>query len=247
MKLVLSDLGVAYAKAPVLSGLNTRVKASEFIGLVGPNGSGKSCLLKTIAGLLAPTTGKVRLNDSNIHTMEAKARARAMSYLAQDKTTNWPLPVYELVALGRAPFRGRLGKLSPQDKQAIEKALQTAHCDNLRDRRFDQLSGGEQMRVHLARTLAVNAPLILADEPNTALDPYYQLSLMNTLSTQVKSGTTVIASLHDLSLAKQFCTRIWVLHNGKLQQDETVKKALDENILANVFNIKQNGQGWEIT
>ena len=101
------------------------------------------------------------------------------------------------------------------------------------------------MRVHLARALAVDAPLLIADEPNTALDPYYQITLMNTLSAQMKTGKTVIASLHDLSLAKQFCTRIWVVHQGGLVQDAKPDQALNKDILAQVFNIKRSGVHWE--
>lgn len=247
MKLVLSNLSTAYTKTPILNGLNARVKPGEFIGLVGPNGSGKSCLLKTIAGLLAPHKGSVNLDDASIHGMGSKTRARLMSYLAQDKSAQWPLPVYNMVALGRAPYRGTLGKLSEQDKRAVEYALGAAQCNDLRDRRFDHLSGGEQMRVHLARALAVDAPLLLADEPNTALDPYYQISLMDALSAQVKTGTTVIASLHDLTLAKQFCTRIWVLHDGKLLKDDIPKDALNDDLLAKAFNVKREKNHWVAT
>ena len=244
MKLVLSNLSTAYTKTPILNGVNTKVKSGEFIGLVGPNGSGKSCLLKTIAGLLAPLKGSINLDDADIYGMGSKNRARSVSYLAQDKSAQWPLPVYDMVALGRAPYRGTLGKLSEQDKRAVEYALEATQCNDLRDRRFDHLSGGEQMRVHLARALAVDAPVLLADEPNTALDPYYQISLMDALTAQVKTGTTVIASLHDLTLAQQFCTRIWVLSGGELLKDDRPENALTTDILASVFNIRKNGQGW---
>lgn len=247
MKFVLSNLSTAYTKTPILNGLNAQAKSGEFIGLVGPNGSGKSCLLKTIAGLLPPLEGTVNLDDTDIHATGPKIRARSISYLAQNKSAQWPLPVYDMVALGRAPYRGTLGKLSEQDKQAIEYALGATQCNDLRYRRFDQLSGGEQMRVHLARTFAVDAPILLADEPNTALDPYYQIFLMDALSAQVKTGTTVIASLHDLTLAKQFCSRVWVLSAGVLLKDDNPENALTDHILANVFNMKRDGNGWVVS
>ncbi len=246
MKLELTGLSVAYAGAPVLHGLNAQVHGGEFIGLVGPNGSGKSCLLKTIAGILHPHAGSVHVGGENIHREDAKSRARTLSYLAQDKTAHWPLPVRGLIALGRAPYRGHLGRLSPQDKLAIDNAVRAAHCTDLQDRRFNQLSGGEQMRVHLARALAVDAPVLIADEPNTALDPYYQISLMNTLSAQAKNGKTIITSLHDLPLAKQFCSRIWVLHEGALIHDSSPKNALNKDVLAQVFKVSKTNQGWVI-
>ena len=246
MKLELANLSVAYAGTPILRGLNTQVQGGEFIGLVGPNGSGKSCLLKTIAGILNPYSGSVHMDGGNIHSVDAKSRARTLSYLAQDKAAHWPLPVRGLIALGRAPYRGHLGCLSPQDKLAIDNAVRAAHCTDLQDRRFNQLSGGEQMRVHLARALAVDAALLIADEPNTALDPYYQISLMNTLSAQAKNGKTIITSLHDLSLAKQFCTRIWVLHEGALIHDSNPKNALGKDVLAQVFKVSKTNLGWVI-
>jgi iron complex transport system ATP-binding protein len=151
--------------------------------------------------------------------------------------------VRELVALGRAPYRGRLGALSAEDVAAIDTALVFAHCSDLQDRRFDNLSGGEQARVLLARALAVGAGVLLADEPTASLDPYYQISIMQSLQDEAKSGKTVITSLHDLSLARQYCDRIWVMQDGKLVADNAPKKALSETILADVFRIKnQKGQ-----
>ena len=246
MKLELAHLSVAYTGTPILRGLNAQVHGGEFIGLVGPNGSGKSCLLKTIVGILNPRGGSVHVDDRNVHNLGAKLRAQSLSYLAQDRDAHWPLPVRGLIALGRAPYRGHLGRLSPQDKLAIDNAVRAAYCTDLQDRRFDQLSGGEKMRVHLARALAVDAPLLIADEPTTALDPYYQISLMNTLSAQAQSGKTIITSLHDLSLAKQFCSRIWVLHEGALIRDSSPKNALGKDVLAQVFKVSKTNRGWVI-
>lgn len=238
MMLSLKNLSATYSKAPIVAGINAEVKAGEFIGLVGANGAGKSCLLKTIAGLLRPCAGQADFDGVNIHTLPIKTRARRIAYLGQDRSSVWPLPVSDLVALGRAPYRGGLGRLSVLDEAAIDAALSAAQCADLQDRRFDRLSGGEQMRVHLARALAVDAPLLLADEPIAALDPYFQISILGALQAQAKSGKTSIASLHDLSLARQYCTRIWVLHNGHLVQDEVPETALSADILAQVFRVK---------
>lgn len=246
MSLKLDHLSVSYGHEPLVSQLNIQVKSGEFIGLIGPNGAGKTCVLKTIAGLLKPHKGTASITGRNIHSLPARQRAKHIAYLAQNRHMAWSLSVRELVSLGRAPFRSSLGRFSADDELAIDAALHTAHCYDLQNRKFDKLSGGEQMRVHLARALAVNAPLLLADEPTTALDPYFQISILKALRASALSGKTVIASLHDLTLAKQFCTRIWVLHEGKLILDETPETAFNPDMLARVFDIRSTDHGWEI-
>ena len=243
MTLSIENLCAGYGKAQVLHDINVVAKPGELIGLVGPNGSGKSCLLKTIAGLITPDIGRIKLAKQDITALRLHARAKQIAWLAQDRSAAWALSARALVSLGRAPYRGRLGKLSVEDEAAIDTALASAHCAELQDRRFDHLSGGEQARVLLARALAVGTDVILADEPTASLDPYYQISIMQSLQAQSESGKIVIASLHDLSLAKQFCDRIWVLHEGQMFANHTPENALSETVLADVFRIKnRNGQ-----
>lgn len=246
MTLLLENLDSSYDKNPLVKNVSAEVDAGEFIGLVGPNGAGKTCLLKTIAGLLNPVGGHIALAGKPLQNISAKERAKHIAYLAQNRAMAWPLTVHELVSLGRAPFRSSLGRFSEADDEAIDTALQTAQCWNLRHRTFDKLSGGEQMRVHLARAFAVEAPLLLADEPTTALDPYYQISVLTELRAYADNGRTVLASLHDLTLAKQFCTRIWVIDDGKLRLDAAPDKAFSQEMLAQVFDIKPTKNGWQI-
>ncbi len=243
MSLVLENLSAAYGKLQVLHKINARAKPGELIGLVGPNGSGKSCLQKTIAGLIKPDTGMVRLEDQSIHLLAPRLRAQKIAWLAQERNTSWALPVRELVSLGRAPYRGLLGKLSFEDENAVDQALVSAYCLDLQTQNFDKLSGGEQARVLLARALAVGAPLILADEPTASLDPYFQISIMQSLKDEAKNGKIVIASLHDLTLARQFCDRLWVMNEGQLVADDKVGRALTNAVLERVFKIKTiNGE-----
>ncbi len=238
MTLTIKYLISGYTKTSVINGLSVRAQAGDFIGLVGPNGAGKSCLLKTIAGIIKPDAGSISLDGKNIENLSSKTRAKQIAYLAQDRGAAWALSVRDLVALGRAPYRGPLGKLSADGEAAIDAALKAAQCEDLQGRCFDSLSGGEQARVYLARALAVDAPVLLADEPTAALDPYYQLSIMQTLRAQTAQGKTVIASLHDLALAKQFCSRIWVMDGGTLAEDAAADKALGADILKQIFRVQ---------
>jgi len=242
MSLHIENLYAGYDKTPVLQNICSVAKPGELIGLLGPNGSGKSCLLKTISGLIAPTSGHVTFSGKSVTSLPPKTRAKSIAWLAQDRSAAWALSVRELVSLGRAPYRGRLGTFSNADMQAIDDAMSSAYCTALQDRRFDTLSGGEQARVLLARALAVGAPLLLADEPTASLDPYYQISILQSLSREAKSGKIVITSLHDLTLARQFCDRVWVMQGGRLVADDTPQKALNPSLLAGVFRIQtKNG------
>ena len=243
MSLVIKNLNAGYGKTTVLNQINASAKPGELVGLAGPNGSGKTCLLKTLAGLITPDAGEVSFSGQSVHSLAPRVRAQYIAWLAQGRSAVWALSVRELVSLGRAPYRGRLGKFSTDDNDVVDQALVSAHCSELQNRRFDQLSGGEQARVLLARALAVGAPLILADEPTASLDPYFQISIMQSLRGEAESGKTVIASLHDLSLAKQFCDRIWVMNAGQLVANDKADRALSGAVLAEVFKIKtKNGQ-----
>ncbi len=231
----LRNITVHYGQTCVLQDVSVAAKAGEFIALVGPNGSGKSSLLKAIAGLL-PHDGSTSLPQNS------RARAQAISYLAQDSTAPNQRKVKDIIALGRTPFLGLLSKLTNADEAAVQRAAQSCEIEPLLERKYGSLSGGEKMRVHLGRAFATEAPILLADEPITALDPYYQISAMKILREAATAGTTVIAALHNLDYAKRFADRIWVMHGGKLVSVDRPEKALKTEILRRVFRITPNGE-----
>jgi len=195
--IALKNITVKYGAKTVVDNVSAEAKTGEFIALIGPNGSGKSSFLKAIAGLI-PYSGSTSLPQ------HAKARARSLSYLAQNSTAPDHRLVEDIIGLGRTPYLGPLAKLRETDNQTIQSAAKACATDQFFGRTFGALSGGEQMRVHLSRALATKAPILLADEPTTALDPYYQISVMNILQKESRTGTTVIAALHDLKLAQKF-------------------------------------------
>ena len=232
------SLTAGYGTKHILQSLDANAKPGELIALIGPNGSGKSTLLKTLCGIITPSSGRITLNDKNIRDLSLKMRARNIAYLAQSREALPSMSVEEVVRLGRAPYRGSLGKISPEGEAAISSALSRTQSDVFKSRRFDSLSGGEQARVLLARALTVQAPVLLADEPIAALDPFYQLSMMEILKAEAASGKTVITALHDLSLAAQFADRIWMMHEGKIIASGTSEEALNAENLKRVFGIK---------
>jgi len=231
----LRNISVQYGEAPAVHEVSANAKPGEFIALVGPNGSGKSSLIKAAAGLL-PHTGTTSLPQ------KPGERARALSYLAQNSTAPEQRKVDDIIALGRTPYLGLLSKLSNADKAAIQSAAKSCEIEPLLERAFGTLSGGEKMRVHLARALATQAPILLADEPITALDPYYQISALKILREAADTGTIIITALHNLAYAKRFADRIWVLNGGKLVVDAAADKALSAETLRDVFRITPNGE-----
>jgi len=229
------NLSVHYGRKTVVNNVSTTAQSGQFVALVGPNGSGKSSLLKALAGLI-PFDGFTSL------PIKRRDRARILSYLAQNSTAPEDRKVEDIISLGRTPFLGPLSQLNDADHHAIQTAAQDCATDAFFGETFGTLSGGEKMRVHLSRALATQAPLLLADEPTTALDPFYQISVMNILRQSADTGTTIIAALHDLKLAEKFADRIWVMHSGQLVADAPAKSALTGHILETVFRINSKGE-----
>lgn len=231
----LKNITVKYGSKTVVENVSAVAAPGQFIVLVGPNGSGKSSLLKAAAGLI-PYEGSTSLPAPR------RDRAKALSYLAQNSTAPAHRIVEDIIALGRTPFLGPFSKMSEPDVQAVKAAAEACDTAVFFGRKFGTLSGGEKVRVHLSRALATRAPLLLADEPTTALDPYFQISVMNILRQSAASGTTVIAALHDLKLAETFADRIWVMDSGKLVANESASQALTVDVLKRVFRITPQGE-----
>ncbi|HSC67100.1 MAG TPA: ABC transporter ATP-binding protein [Cellvibrio sp.] len=231
----------------ILDRADLTLSTSEFVGLIGPNGAGKSSLLRMMAGLQPADSGQVFLAAANspddnqaqklLADFSGRERAQLLAYLPQQETPAWPLQVEHLVGLGRAPWHKPMGGKSPRDKQAIEHALVVTELQSLRQRIVTTLSGGELQRTLLARVFAGEPKIILADEPIAALDPYHQLQMMELLASHAKQGGSVLAALHDLSLAARFCSRLVLIHHGKIVADGQPIEVLTTENLEKVYGI----------
>lgn len=233
----------------ILDTVSLRLAPGEFVGLIGPNGAGKSSLLRILAGLQRADAGQVIISrtgssDSN-HDLPETAlpnvpditRAQLLAYLPQQETPAWPLQVEHLVGLGRAPWHKPLSGKSMRDTQAIERALHITELTHLRHRIVTTLSGGELQRCLLARVFAGEPEIILADEPIAALDPYHQLHMMELLAEHAQQGGAVFAALHDLSLAARFCSRLVLIHQGRVIADGQPIDVLTTGNLQQVYGI----------
>jgi iron complex transport system ATP-binding protein len=236
--LTVSALNVALGGAGILHDINLSAGAGEFIGLVGPNGAGKSTLMRTILGLTPTHGGSIVIAGADIMRLSTTERARRIAYLAQDRDIAWPMSVEAIVALGRAPHRVGFGSLSHQDIAAIDGVMARLELDGLRGRRATALSGGERARVLIARALAQDAPLLLADEPTAGLDPAHQIAVMEIFASLAQEGHVIIASLHDLGLAARWCSRIVLIDSGRIVADGAAAAVLTTDRLRAVYGVE---------
>ena len=223
----------ALGMADRLSDVTLDVRAGECVGLIGANGAGKSTLLKAALGLL-PTRGHSSLMD-----LRPADRARLAAYLPQAHDVAWPITVEMLVTLGRQPHLAIGKTASNADRTIVADAIAAVGLRLLRDRPVTELSGGQRARALVARLLAQQAPLILADEPVAALDPRAQLQVMHLLMDHArKQGHAVVASLHDLSLAQRCCDRLILLRAGRILADGPPTVVLSNENLTKAFGIR---------
>lgn len=203
----------------VLDAVSLTLQPGRLTGIIGANGAGKSTLLSVLAGLQRNYSGSVMLGDTPLPELPAKDRSKRIAYLPQNPEVHWDLSVRQVVGLGRIPHQPRFswfGTSNDADQAAIADAMTATQCDHLSNRTVRSLSGGEQLRVHLARTFAVQAPVIMVDEPTNGLDPFHQLRCLETLQARAQDDQcTVVMVLHDLSLAARFCDDVLLLHQGK--------------------------------
>ena len=213
------------------------LNAGELVALVGPNGAGKTTLMRALAGLI-PADGAIALDGHPLSSLKARERARAIAYLPQGHVFHWPMSVASIVMLGRAPHADRFSAVTPDDRSAVERALAMTETEAFADRAVTTLSGGERARVALARALATQAPVLLADEPTAALDPRHQLTVMELLRQAARGGGAVLAIMHDLTLAARFADRVAVMDRGAIVADGDPAVAMSHERLAAVFGIE---------
>jgi iron complex transport system ATP-binding protein len=221
----------------LLHPLDLTLDPGHLVGVMGPNGAGKTTLLRVLAHLQQPDGGRVLYDGTPASQLGHMTLARQLAYPAQGATVHWPLTVEHLVGLGRLPYRRFWHQATSADARAVTAALRATETEVLRHRTLATLSGGERMRVLLARALAVEAAALLADEPIAALDPYHQLQVMEVLRETARRDTLVVVVLHDLTLAARFCDRLVLLDAGYVVADGTPDVVLSVANLTRVYRV----------
>jgi ABC-type hemin transport system ATPase subunit len=244
--LSIEHLSAAYGARVVLQDVSLETHPGEILGLVGPNGAGKSSLLRVISGALAPTRGRVQLNDVELTRLSIAARARQVAVVAQSAHLPEAFTVGEVVLMGRTPHLPLFGGERPHDYEIVHAALTHTATDTLAERRIGELSGGEQQRVLIARALAQitdgAAPdqgprVLLLDEATAHLDLKHQTAIMGLVRELARSGLIVIAALHDLNLAAQYADRLALLSDGHLLVCDQPAQVLTSEWLRRAYDV----------
>lgn len=233
MTALLDVQAISYSVAGrrLVDDLSLSVAAGEIVALVGPNGAGKSTLVRLIGGEIEPDAGKIVAGGADLGSLSAMQAARLRSVLPQQTTVRFPFTALDVVLMGRYPV--------PTDREtdlaASFDAMQRTDTRHLADAFYPTLSGGEQARVSLARVLAQEAPLLVLDEPASALDVHHQQLVMKQLAQTVAAGAGCLVVLHDLNLAASFSSRMALMHQGRLVASGSVSEVLDAELLSAVY------------
>ncbi len=216
--IVLDSLSAGYGQTLIVDDIQLTIPHGKMTVLAGANGSGKSTLLSTIARMLKPLGGSVRLDGQTIHTMPTRAVARQLGILPQSPLTPEGLTVFELVSRGRYPWQGLMRQWSDADERAVEEAMALTGTAEFAHLPVDSLSGGQRQRCWIAMALAQQTPVILLDEPTTFLDLRYQVEILELLHSLTRHhGRTVVVVLHDLNFAVNYGDTLVFLRQGKVE------------------------------
>ncbi|MGC0913551.1 Fe3+-hydroxamate ABC transporter ATP-binding protein FhuC [Pantoea agglomerans] len=222
----------------LLQPLSLTFPPGKVTGLIGHNGSGKSTLLKMLGRHHAASSGEVLLNQRPVGRWNSKAFARQVAYLPQQLPAAEGMTVRELVAIGRYPWHGALGRFGQEDRDRVEDAIAQVGLNAFAGRLVDSLSGGERQRAWLAMMVAQNSRCLLLDEPTSALDIAHQvevLALIKALSQQ--RGLTVIAVLHDINMAARYCDHLVALRQGAMIAEGDAEAIMQPEVLGAIYGI----------
>ncbi|GAA4708366.1 ABC transporter ATP-binding protein [Promicromonospora umidemergens] len=228
------DVTVSLGGRDVVQQASLTVEPGSVVGLVGPNGSGKSSLLRTLYRAVRPRQGTVRIDGQDVQHLTGRRAARAVAVMLQDPPTDFDLSVEETVLLGRVPHHAAFGRDTPEDLDVVADAMRRTGITDLADRMVATLSGGQRQRVMLARALAQQSPVLVLDEPSNHLDISHQHELMTTVRSL---GRTVLAALHDLNLAAQYCDRVVVLDGGRIVAAGPPALVLTPDLIRTTFDV----------
>lgn len=238
------DLNFSILSRQILSNVSLHVEKNKIVGLIGPNGSGKTTLLKHIFRALPPEKNTVFINGTEIENYSYRETARQITVIRQENSSDFDYTVFEIVLMGRSPYRKLFEGDTNEDRQIAFNSLKFVGMDQYKDRAFETLSGGEKQRVLIARSLTQQADILILDEPTNHLDVRYQWALMDMIK---NLGKTVIAVFHELNLACSFCDYLFVLKSGEIVSQGEPNRICNPSIFSEVFGVdveiisKQNG------
>ncbi|MGA4518273.1 ABC transporter ATP-binding protein [Solibacillus silvestris] len=232
------SLTTGYENTRIIENLNVNIHTGKITTIIGPNGCGKSTLLKTIGRILKKECGEIFLQNENMNTMSTKEIAKKLALLVQSPAAPGQLKVHELISYGRYPHRKNVGRLTKEDNEKINWAMEVTNTLEFRNREIAALSGGQRQRVWLAMALAQETDILLLDEPTTYLDMAHQLEVLEIVQHLNRTfGCTIIMVLHDLNHAARFSDELITMKKGEVLHTGTPEQIMKADILKSVFQI----------
>lgn len=234
----IQNINVSFGNVNALKDISLHMERGRFYGILGPNGSGKTTLLRSIAKSLKPQRGSILVNGVDIGKIKTKELSRKLAYMYQSTDIQCDYSVTDVVLMGRNPYLGRFQTEGPTDREMAEKAMKAANVWQLRDRRINEISGGERQRAFIARALVQDTDIVLLDEPVSHLDLQHQIEFLDIARKITQKQRTVVAVLHDLNLASTYCDYLFLLKGGAIIAQGEPEKVLTEGIIEEVYGIK---------
>ena len=242
--LQLQGLTIGYEEKTIISDINAEVRTGELIGIIGRNGAGKSTLLKTIRGLLPAKAGQVLYFGKPLASYGEKELARRVAYLQQNVETGFGYTGLDIVLTGRYPYMKWWESEKDEDKELAMDCMSYTGTLDLAERPVTEVSGGQKQRILLAKVLAQQTPVLFLDEPTTGLDMVYREEIFRFARELANMGKTILMVVHELDLAAAYCSRIFLLGEGKLLADETPEQVFTETLLSRAYeadiSVEQN-------
>ncbi len=248
MRLEVKNISYAYSDRSAIENISLCVGKGEFVGIIGPNGGGKSTVLKNIYRALTPDAGDILLDGESVLKMPYKKTASLMAVVGQENDLPFDFTVGEMVAMGRSPRKGLFDADTAEDREMVHHALVHLGMEDMEERSFGSLSGGEKQRVLLARAVAQECDFFVLDEPTNHLDISYQLEIFDFIK---RLDITVLAAIHDLNMAALYCDRIYVLKNGKIVLSGTPEEVLTAENIFDIYgvysSVSKNSENGKLT
>lgn len=236
--LSIRSISVNYGETEIIRDVSFNVESGEVVSLIGPNGAGKTTMIRAISGVLPLRSGSVHVVSGDLSTLSITQRARLLAVVPQARRLPPAYSVQQAVLMGRTPYLGWLGNPSKNDYEKVKWALDRTQITELTERRVEELSGGEQQLVLVARALAQDAPVVLLDEPTAHLDLQHQATILDLVRTLAQErNLAVLMSMHDLNLVSLYSDRIALIGDGCLHAFGTPKEVLNPQLLSDIYQV----------
>lgn len=230
------NLKFFYGNKIILNDISLNFDKGKFYSIIGPNGSGKSTLIKNLSKILPPMYNSVFIDKIDISTINNKKLSQKISVIPQDIKIEYDFTVFDVVMMGRSPYKRRFEDFNVEDEKIVEKYMKATNTWYLKDKLITELSGGESQRVIAARALTQETDIILLDEPTSHLDIQYQIEFLKIFK-NLRMNKVIIAVLHDLNLAATFSDEIILINKGEIISKGTPWQVINKENIKNVYNL----------